>query len=190
MGNEQHLNAAAGSLAHTVTHAASSVCPAKLKCGCRRVNATTQRTTRHGGDVSGAGPRSGSPPEDVTAAPEPLGPHEADRLGVNTKGTAAEERRWRGEQQQQQRRRRQGERVSPRPGLQLSEITINFEKEGFCKEKSSSMSDPSHWSAVPSQNKSHFVPGALLKRSKRYFIKSFGVEVKNSSWFDALFHFN
>ncbi|XP_070764515.1 microtubule-associated serine/threonine-protein kinase 3-like [Enoplosus armatus] len=28
------------------------------------------------------------------------------------------------------------------------------------------MSDPSHWSAVPSQNKSHFVPGALLKRSK------------------------
>ncbi|XP_072245389.1 microtubule-associated serine/threonine-protein kinase 3 isoform X4 [Leuresthes tenuis] len=28
------------------------------------------------------------------------------------------------------------------------------------------MSDPSHWSAVPSQNKSHFVPRALLKRSK------------------------
>ncbi|XP_042371479.1 microtubule-associated serine/threonine-protein kinase 3 isoform X3 [Plectropomus leopardus] len=28
------------------------------------------------------------------------------------------------------------------------------------------MSDPSHWSAVPHQNKSHFVPGALLKRSK------------------------
>uniref|UniRef100_A0A3B4YSX7 non-specific serine/threonine protein kinase n=1 Tax=Seriola lalandi dorsalis TaxID=1841481 RepID=A0A3B4YSX7_SERLL len=28
------------------------------------------------------------------------------------------------------------------------------------------MSDPSHCSAVPSQNKSHFVPGALLKRSK------------------------
>ncbi|TMS20062.1 Microtubule-associated serine/threonine-protein kinase 3 [Larimichthys crocea] len=28
------------------------------------------------------------------------------------------------------------------------------------------MSDPSHWSAVPSQNKSHFVPAALLKRSK------------------------
>ncbi|XP_026178995.1 microtubule-associated serine/threonine-protein kinase 3 [Mastacembelus armatus] len=28
------------------------------------------------------------------------------------------------------------------------------------------MSDPSQWSAVPSQNKSHFVPGALLKRSK------------------------
>ncbi|XP_069558421.1 microtubule-associated serine/threonine-protein kinase 3 isoform X4 [Brachyistius frenatus] len=28
------------------------------------------------------------------------------------------------------------------------------------------MSDPSQWSAAPSQNKSHFVPGALLKRSK------------------------
>ncbi|XP_029003113.1 microtubule-associated serine/threonine-protein kinase 3-like isoform X7 [Betta splendens] len=28
------------------------------------------------------------------------------------------------------------------------------------------MSDPSHWSAAPSQNKSHFVPVALLKRSK------------------------
>ncbi|XP_062251770.1 microtubule-associated serine/threonine-protein kinase 3 isoform X2 [Platichthys flesus] len=28
------------------------------------------------------------------------------------------------------------------------------------------MSDPSHWSAAPSHNKSHFVPGALLKRSK------------------------
>uniref|UniRef100_A0A3Q3R7L7 non-specific serine/threonine protein kinase n=1 Tax=Monopterus albus TaxID=43700 RepID=A0A3Q3R7L7_MONAL len=28
------------------------------------------------------------------------------------------------------------------------------------------MSDPSQWSAVPSQNKSHFVPGTLLKRSK------------------------
>ncbi|CAN9500944.1 unnamed protein product [Ophioblennius macclurei] len=28
------------------------------------------------------------------------------------------------------------------------------------------MSDPSQWSAVPSQNKSRFVPGALLKRSK------------------------
>ncbi|XP_028258860.1 microtubule-associated serine/threonine-protein kinase 3 isoform X2 [Parambassis ranga] len=28
------------------------------------------------------------------------------------------------------------------------------------------MSDPSHWSGVPSQNKSRFVPGALLKRSK------------------------
>ncbi|KAM6938735.1 microtubule-associated serine/threonine-protein kinase 3 isoform 6-T6 [Lycodopsis pacificus] len=28
------------------------------------------------------------------------------------------------------------------------------------------MSDPSHWSAMPNQNKSHFVPGALLKRSK------------------------
>ncbi|XP_074490736.1 microtubule-associated serine/threonine-protein kinase 3 isoform X4 [Sebastes fasciatus] len=28
------------------------------------------------------------------------------------------------------------------------------------------MSDPSHWSAVPNHNKSHFVPGALLKRSK------------------------
>ncbi|XP_029285089.1 microtubule-associated serine/threonine-protein kinase 3 isoform X4 [Cottoperca gobio] len=28
------------------------------------------------------------------------------------------------------------------------------------------MSDPSHWSAAPNQNKSHFVPGALLKRSK------------------------
>uniref|UniRef100_H3CXH3 non-specific serine/threonine protein kinase n=1 Tax=Tetraodon nigroviridis TaxID=99883 RepID=H3CXH3_TETNG len=28
------------------------------------------------------------------------------------------------------------------------------------------MSDPSHWSAVPNQNKSHFVPGTLLKRSK------------------------
>lgn len=30
------------------------------------------------------------------------------------------------------------------------------------------MSDPSHWSAAPSHTKSHFVPGALLKRSKRY----------------------
>ncbi|XP_029988215.1 microtubule-associated serine/threonine-protein kinase 3 isoform X2 [Sphaeramia orbicularis] len=28
------------------------------------------------------------------------------------------------------------------------------------------MSDPSHWSGQPSHNKSHFVPGALLKRSK------------------------
>ncbi|KAM7012050.1 microtubule-associated serine/threonine-protein kinase 3 isoform 4-T4 [Tautogolabrus adspersus] len=28
------------------------------------------------------------------------------------------------------------------------------------------MSDPSQWAAMPSQNKSHFVPGALLKRSK------------------------
>ncbi|XP_037625112.1 microtubule-associated serine/threonine-protein kinase 3 isoform X4 [Sebastes umbrosus] len=28
------------------------------------------------------------------------------------------------------------------------------------------MSDPSHWSAVPNHNKSHFAPGALLKRSK------------------------
>ncbi|XP_068445591.1 microtubule-associated serine/threonine-protein kinase 3 isoform X2 [Clinocottus analis] len=28
------------------------------------------------------------------------------------------------------------------------------------------MSDPSQWSAVPNQNKSHFLPGALLKRSK------------------------
>ncbi|XP_029904853.1 microtubule-associated serine/threonine-protein kinase 3 isoform X2 [Myripristis murdjan] len=28
------------------------------------------------------------------------------------------------------------------------------------------MSDPSHWSALPSQNKSRFVPGTLLKRSK------------------------
>lgn len=28
------------------------------------------------------------------------------------------------------------------------------------------MSDPSHWSAVPGQSKSSFVPGALLKRSK------------------------
>ncbi|XP_034386082.1 microtubule-associated serine/threonine-protein kinase 3 isoform X3 [Cyclopterus lumpus] len=34
------------------------------------------------------------------------------------------------------------------------------------QETPSSMSDPSHWSAGPNQNKSHFVPGALLKRSK------------------------
>ncbi|XP_056270671.1 microtubule-associated serine/threonine-protein kinase 3 isoform X2 [Pseudoliparis swirei] len=32
--------------------------------------------------------------------------------------------------------------------------------------RAASMSDPSHWSAVPNHNKSHFAPGALLKRSK------------------------
>lgn len=64
------------------------------------------------------GPRSHSRPEDVTTAPEPE-LHEADDLGVNTKGTAAEGRRWWGEQQQ-------GERVTHRPQLQFCEITINF----------------------------------------------------------------
>lgn len=44
-----------------------------------------------------------------------------------------------------------------------------FKTRLFEERQSSSMSDPSHWSAVPSQNKSHFVPGTLLKRSKRYF---------------------
>lgn len=78
-------------------------------------------------------------------------------------------RRWWGE-----RLKRRGERVSYHHRLQFREIIFNFwifffKTRLFEERQSSSMSDPSHWSAVPSQNKSHFVPGTLLKRSKRYF---------------------
>lgn len=57
---------------------------------CCCVNVISHQTNRHEGGVSGTGPRSESRPEDVTAAPRPLGLHETDKLGVNTKGTAEE----------------------------------------------------------------------------------------------------
>lgn len=91
------------------------------------MSAILQQSTRHGGDASGTGPESG--PEDVTAAPEPLAPHEADGR-VNTKGTAEKETRWWGEQQEQQQQEgemEKEERASRRPQLQFSETNIYFE---------------------------------------------------------------
>lgn len=90
-------------------------------------------------------------------------------LRVYSKGTAVKERRWWGEQLQQQR-----ERASYHPQPRFWKIVFAlFFKRGFKERESFRMSDPSHWSAVPSQNKPHFVPGTLLKRSKRYFPQEF-----------------
>ncbi|XP_017268964.1 microtubule-associated serine/threonine-protein kinase 3 isoform X2 [Kryptolebias marmoratus] len=60
------------------------------------------------------------------------------------------------------RRTRSGFHVQP----SFSSLIFKKFKQRKTKSLSSSMSDPSHWSAVPSQNKSRFAPVALLKRSK------------------------
>ncbi|KAG7230671.1 hypothetical protein INR49_025388 [Caranx melampygus] len=104
-------------------------------------------------------------PEDVTAA------HRSgcDRSGVNTKGTADRERDDGGESNRKswrrRRRRRRRSGLYNDPSFSFLKPTLTLKR--VCSRKNSrSMSDPSHCSSVPSQNKSHFVPGALLKRSK------------------------
>lgn len=119
-------------------------------------NCLTHLTIRHGGDVPGPGLLTDAVWDNVTASPAPLIPANAGQgLCWSTKETAEKKRKRDG----YSGRKKNGSRIRQKSTISLKRAHAR---------NSSTMSDPSQWSAVPSKNKSNFLPRTLLKRSKRY----------------------